>query len=104
MDFEKALEISTKFQAAYDTLLRINGQKLEERARPYIRIIEYVTEREKCSSVEAVLIILKNWHNSQTIPLSALTLWLLASAVILENKERNQLQLIETRITRPEIR
>ena len=90
MDFIRALEISTKFQEAYDTLLLINGQKLEERAGPYIGMIKDVTMREKCSSVEAVLIILKNWHGSQTIPTSALTLWLLASAVILENKERDQ--------------
>lgn len=86
MDFVKALEISTRFAEAYATLLAINGQNLEERASPYISAIEIVMEREKCSSVEAVLIILKNWHNSQTIPSSALTLWLLASAVILERR------------------
>ncbi|MBA7641206.1 hypothetical protein ES703_48882 [subsurface metagenome] len=98
MDFNKALEISVKFQRAYDTLLRINGQKLEERAKPYIGLIENVINREKCTSVEAVLIILKNWHNgSQTVPSSALTLWLLASAVILEDRERVQLPLLEVR-------
>ena len=88
MDFIKALEISGKFQEAYDSLLRINGESLEEKAKPYICAIKHVSNRENCSSVEAVLIILRNWHNSQTIPLSALTLWLLASAVILEKKER----------------
>jgi len=87
IQFEKALEISGKFQEAYDILFRVNGQKLEEKAKPYISAIEIVCKREKCSSGEAVLIILRNWHNSQTIPLSALTLWLLASAVILENRE-----------------
>lgn len=89
MDFIKALEISGKFQKAYDTLLRLYGQRLEVLAKPYISCIKIVCAREKCSSVEATLIILKNWHNSQTIPLTALTLWLLASAVILE-KEANR--------------
>jgi len=84
MDFNRALEISGRFQDAYDTLLRLNGQELEERAKPFLGCIKMVTRREKCSAAEAVLIILKNWHNSPTIPLSALTLWLLASAVILE--------------------
>ena len=87
MDFDKALKISGRFQEAYDTLLQINGRKLEERAKPYIGMIKHVMTREECSSVEAVLIILKNWHNRQEIPISALTLWLLASAVILEKKE-----------------
>ncbi len=86
MDFDRALEISGRFQGAYDRLLRINGRKLEERAKPYIGVIEVVMSREKCSSVEAVLIILKNWHKSTIIPMSALTTWLLASAVILEQK------------------
>jgi len=94
MDFDRAMEISGKFQEAYETLLRINGQRLEKRAGPYIGMIEHVIRREKCSSVEAVLIILKNWHNgSQTIPTSAMTLWLLASAVILEKKEIGQMPL-----------
>ncbi len=86
MEFDKALKISGRFQEAYDTLLRINRDSLEERAKPYIGMIEHVIKREKCSSVEAVLIILKNWNNSKTIPMTALTLWLLASAVILEKK------------------
>jgi len=93
MDFVRALEISIRFQEAYDTLLRDNGRKLEERAKPFISCIKTVARREKCSVVEAVLIILKNWHNGTTIPNSALTLWLLASAVIIENKERDQLPL-----------
>ena len=87
IQFEKALGISGKFQEAYDTLFKVNGRKLEEKAKPYISVIKIVCKREKCSSAEAVLIILRNWHNSQTIPLSALTLWLLASAVIIEKQE-----------------
>ena len=86
MDFSRALEISGRFQGAYDTLLQLNGQALEEKARPFVSCIKFVMGREKCSSVEAVLIILRNWHNSTIVPMSALTIWLLASAVILEEK------------------
>ena len=86
MDFKRALEISGRFQEAYDTLLRINGSELEERAKPFLICIKMVCSREECSYVEAVLIILKNWHNSTTIPTSAMTLWLMAGAVILERK------------------
>jgi len=85
--FDRALEISSKFQEAYDILSRINGHKLEERAQPYLSVIKIVCNREKCSSVEAVLIILKNWHGSTVISFNALTIWLLASAVILENQK-----------------
>jgi len=88
MDFDKALKISAKFQDAYETLYTLHGHELEERAKPYISVIKHVMKREECSSVEAGLIILKNWHNSQTIPLSAMTLWLLASTVILEKEEK----------------
>ena len=90
MDFDRALELSGRFQDAYDTLLLSNGQRLEERAKPFISCIKMVCNREKCSSVEAVLIILKNWHGSTMIPFNALTIWLLASAVILQNKEVRQ--------------
>ena len=86
MDFIKALEISGRFQEAYETLYSLNGDSIKEKARPYIGMIQLVARRDKCSYAEAVLIILRNWHNSQAIPMSALTLWLLASAVILENE------------------
>ena len=86
MDCIKALEISVRFQEAYDILLRLNGSEIEERARPFIRCIKSRCDRENCSSAEAVLIILKNWHNSNSIPMSAMTMWLLAAAVILEEK------------------
>ena len=86
MDFTRALEILGRFQEAYETLFRINGQDLEAMAAPYIECIEYRKKRENCSAVEAVLIILKECHQNTTIPMSALTIWLLASAVILEEK------------------
>ena len=87
MNCDRAMEISARFQEAYDVLLRDNGRELEERARPFLGFINMVTQRENCSSVEAVLIILKNWNNSTRIPMSALGLWLMASAVIIEKKE-----------------
>jgi len=87
MDFNRALEISGRFQDAYDTLLRINGSELEERAKPFLSCIKSRCAREKCLAVEAVLIILVDWYNSTRIPLSAMTMWLLASAVILEKAE-----------------
>lgn len=86
MDFDRAMEISGRFQEAYDTLLRINGSELEERAKPFLSCIKMVSKREKCSELEAVLIILKNWYGSSTIPMSAMTLWLLASAVIIDKQ------------------
>ena len=87
IDFDRALEISGRFQDAYDTLLRLNGQMLEERAEPFLRCIKSRCEREKCSAAEAALIILAKWNGGTTIPMSALTLWLLVSAVVLEKEE-----------------
>ena len=88
MDFRNALEISVRFEGAYDTLLRDNGQELEERAKPFISCIKRRCERDNCTAVEAVLMILRDWHNNTTIPMSAMTMWLLASAVILEMEVR----------------